>query len=725
MNKNLELLLEAKKRGVLPTEKEYLLEDAKRRGLIPEDNPEQIPNTNAPKEKPASRSVSDVLSEAKSNLGPSGAQFVKDTVYPITNTVDWAKGVANLSGGLISKGVENFVKQDPEARARNEAGLDAMIDYFKNRYNGVENIKDTIATDPVGVASDVATILTLGGGAVSKLGKVGKLGTLEKTGRIVNKVGNYLDPSTYVAKPVGAVLKKGADVGGNVFNYFYRPSEFGELSKGARERLADMYQSSNATPDELRQKLTELGPRAFFSDLNQTFTDVTEGINQQVGPARNMISAKFKERSKFAPQAIKDSLDANMGEPVNVPKAIDELKAQKDAEAAPYYKDFHLRSIPVNSDLEGIINFVKSEDPALIKEANKLARFDGVEPQFLTSFKEDPMSAITGTKTEVKTKQWTGAELDYLKRALKGRAEEAMAKGKARLAENYNDLANKLMSTVDKIISPKNPSKSPWAQGREIAGEGLGYKKQAQKGRTSFQNNMTADELAYEMEGLSQLEKDAYKIGAREALRKTMDTGATSFKPSGDVNVRKVLNSPENQAKLETILDNPQAVDYIMGTIRAENEFADKYNQVMANSATARRKSVEGVIPPQLSEVERSSLGSKSLYGALNSGLAKIENVLIKKKNVTNQRTALDMAKALVGNGISPSEVINGLEKISKRADLTKEQVGYIKNTIEKFTKLTKAPNYQTGRGTRVLSEVVKSIPLVEEDNQNQDLASR
>ena len=77
---------------------------------------------------------------------------------------------------------------------------------LKDRYGGLDEIKRTVAEDPVGLAGDVAGLLTGGGTmAVKGAGMAGKAGNIGKT---VSKVGRALEPTALAAKAGAKVASK-------------------------------------------------------------------------------------------------------------------------------------------------------------------------------------------------------------------------------------------------------------------------------------------------------------------------------------------------------------------------------------------------------------------------------------------------------------------------------------------------------------------------------------
>lgn len=122
---------------------------------------------------PAGRSWGSVAGDAIKNVPSSAGNFVQNLVEPFMSPYQTAKGLVALGdalGSKISRPGNLLRVGDPEptpeqlaARAKREAPADAVGQFFAERYGGIENIKNTLATDPVGAAADLSTVLTAGG----------------------------------------------------------------------------------------------------------------------------------------------------------------------------------------------------------------------------------------------------------------------------------------------------------------------------------------------------------------------------------------------------------------------------------------------------------------------------------------------------------------------------------------------------------------------------------
>jgi len=135
-------------------------------------------------------SVVTMAKQALTNIPQSLEQFGSNIVQPFIHPVETVKNLYGIASGGVQK-LTPGVQED-------EAKFDAMTNYFKQRYGGLENIKQTIAKDPIGFSADLSTVLTGAGG-------IAKIGGLTKTGNILSSAGNITNPMigiSQIAKPL-------------------------------------------------------------------------------------------------------------------------------------------------------------------------------------------------------------------------------------------------------------------------------------------------------------------------------------------------------------------------------------------------------------------------------------------------------------------------------------------------------------------------------------------
>ena len=117
------------------------------------------------------------FTQAISNIDESSKQLVNDIITPFLNPVQTAKDLYSLSKSVASliPGVEG---DDTQAKAVGK--------FFKDRYGSLENIKQTFATDPVGMLSDVSILLTGGATLTAKAPQVSSV--LSKASKIASPI---------------------------------------------------------------------------------------------------------------------------------------------------------------------------------------------------------------------------------------------------------------------------------------------------------------------------------------------------------------------------------------------------------------------------------------------------------------------------------------------------------------------------------------------------------
>jgi hypothetical protein len=151
----------------------------------------------------------------------------------------------NLGLGLLEKtGVK--------ASAGHEKYAEAVGQFFADRYGGIENVRKTLAQDPVGFAADVATVLTAGGGLAARgpglVGKVGKVATA--AGRVVDPLSAAAKVVSPLARPAAEVLGVSSGVGPEAIQLAGRAGlEGGEAAKAFRENIRSAVPTQEVVAD--------------------------------------------------------------------------------------------------------------------------------------------------------------------------------------------------------------------------------------------------------------------------------------------------------------------------------------------------------------------------------------------------------------------------------------------------------------------------------------------
>lgn len=140
-----------------------------------------------------------VFSQALTNTPSSGAQLVNDIITPLLNPIQTAKDLYSLGSSVV-----NLIRPEEQG---NEDIARAVGDFFAERYGGLENIKKTFATDPMGMLADVSVVLTAGASLPAKTS-----GTVGQVAKVVSSTGKAIDPVTQGVNVAGMPLKLAAPI---------------------------------------------------------------------------------------------------------------------------------------------------------------------------------------------------------------------------------------------------------------------------------------------------------------------------------------------------------------------------------------------------------------------------------------------------------------------------------------------------------------------------------
>ena len=118
--------------------------------------------------------------QAINNVPSSSYQLINDIITPILSPIQTAKDLKALGSSVI-----NLIRPEEQG---NEPLAREVGNFFKERYGGIDNIKETFATDPMGMLSDVSIILT--GGATLAPKASATANVLTKASKLTSPIEN-------------------------------------------------------------------------------------------------------------------------------------------------------------------------------------------------------------------------------------------------------------------------------------------------------------------------------------------------------------------------------------------------------------------------------------------------------------------------------------------------------------------------------------------------------
>lgn len=207
--------------------------------------PEWLKNYKAP----SSLSWSDVPFRAIANVPKSAYEFGSGIAHAVTHPIETGGNVLDIAVGELRKLTPQKIldyldKIDPNAASGKKAEVmaDAVNKFYKDRYGSVDGFKEAVASDPIGVMSDLSAIFSGGSTLAGKVGATGTkvAGVLENQANIAGKgtlagklnqstaniysgagkaadvVSNTLEKAADLTNPITAIGKAVGTVGKNV-----------------------------------------------------------------------------------------------------------------------------------------------------------------------------------------------------------------------------------------------------------------------------------------------------------------------------------------------------------------------------------------------------------------------------------------------------------------------------------------------------------------------------
>ena len=290
------------------------------------------------KKAPPERSLIGAAVEAIPNIPSSAAEFATGLYTAVTNPVETAGTLLDIAaGGLktgaqkaLPKNVYNFINEldrDPQSAQRAMRAAQQFGGQMADRYGTYNAIKNTLATDPVGFAADMSSLLSGGAGLAKRAGKTGTAGVLDKMAQRTNPVNALRPVGRAVAKAAGRAPVKVANA------MAPKSAAYMEAAEGrAPELIAQL-----RAPSEIVQGSKPTAAQQ-ASPLGLTKFSAMGAASAKALPSENLARASENEAARLA------SLRTVGGTPADRTAAVTARKAATDplysaAEAQKFLAD--------------------------------------------------------------------------------------------------------------------------------------------------------------------------------------------------------------------------------------------------------------------------------------------------------------------------------------------------------------------------------------------------
>jgi len=302
---------------------------------------------------------SQTLVDAFQNIPSSAWETGKSMIEPIIHPIQTGKAIGRLAAGAAQK--------ITPGKGEYEADFDAVVDFYKRRYGGIEEFKKSLAKDPVGVLADAAMLFTGAGTAARGVGMAGKIGQLSQAGKMITKAGAAMEPLNVARRIAALPLKLLPEK--IPINMYQSAVKFG-TTLSAKERIA-------VTKTALRAENQIMPTAQGMEKLRSMIDSYNENINKIINQSAQRGTQIDVNRVYAGLDNIKHQLLRTTDKPLIVDRAFKEMKREwkRNLEVGELRTPIEVQKIKttIYKDLESFYEQHKAS-PASVKLRKAVAR---------------------------------------------------------------------------------------------------------------------------------------------------------------------------------------------------------------------------------------------------------------------------------------------------------------------------------------------------------------
>jgi len=453
--------------------------------------------------------------------------------------------------------------------------------------------------------------------------------------------------------------------------------------------------------ERIRQKTPQNTDEMMLVDFGQNLMRAGDTLYNRPGASATIGRRALEDRANLRPSRIAQDANQTIG-----PTVADDITARAavdrgNAAATPFYEQFRAIRIEPTNQLNDILQRVPQSAYA---RAVEIAAAQGVN-----------------LRTH-RTRGLDGMMVDYIKRGVDQIAREA-PRG-SDLQRVYSNLSRDLRTEVDNFMiqrgaiardaqgRPITPNGrdpiSVWEHARNLSGQGKDIREAIDLGNRVFRDELSANQLAQEMQGMSIPEREGLQQGMRNNVR-TMQVTSTR-----DGQVVNPFAKYENRRKLEMALPDAVTANSPMSAQERARQYLNRMDAeakmmateqaIKAGSPTEPRRMARELFPmpagagdQQLSGMRQSTLTGAAMEAVYRIGNALTMGVLNERRN----RIATDAARMLFARGATGDDIIHGLIAYGQSANMTGQQRAVFEQNVRRFITGLRPQAVDTATGER------------------------
>lgn len=348
------------------------------------------------------------------------------------------------------------------------------------------------------------------------------------------------------------------------------------------------------TGEDIQAYLDQLGPQAMLADVPGGPRAQAMGLATMQGEGGTVLGRALTERGQGAEARISDTFNRLIAEPNAAFNRRVQLAAERRGSLGPAYEtalqsNQPLSVMPISNEIDNMLeNATGQTAEALTRVRNQLSG-ELPDPQRIAEIDELLPSATGRTARnlraeraalEARTGETSAARLHNVRTELSDTISEATRQGRGGLVSALRPVLQRIDDQLDNIPG--------YAATRGGYADNMAMERAIDDGRKAFSGGATTvetpDQLAARWANMTDAEKDAFRLGAREYIASVMGTSRNA-----PATAWGQMTTGFNEDKMRIIFGTSQT-DEIMQLLRGEQAFSQTRGDVTRGSMTAMRE---------------------------------------------------------------------------------------------------------------------------------------
>lgn len=309
----------------------------------------------------------------------------------------------------------------------------------------------------------------------------------------------------------------------------------------------------------VRSQMNRLGPEGALLDVGENSRQLADLLATLPGRGktelRDFAEARAQTRGERMAQAGQESLETGGKRLVST---LDDLVRTRQQDSGPLYQQAYATTV---SDPSGTLSALvrRADEIGATKIARDIAENDRVT---------NGMPGWTLSPKNISSLQYNVSDLDRIRQGLDpliAKQYDAIKGQYTPLGRSYINLQNKLRDETIRLTTDPKTGKSTYRDALEAFAGPSQLMDAATAGKNIFNDTVSADSLRKQLSNMTNSEREAFRIGAFEAIRTKVGKSKSGR--------TEMMNLPENfvpREKLSVLFGSPEKFDQFYRTMLAE-----------------------------------------------------------------------------------------------------------------------------------------------------------